>query len=285
MHKEISTLKRNARYPPGHFYSTIISVDEVRERQDEIWKNEMYDGIIGLDLNTDEQRLLVSNFNKYYTELPFTENVTEGNRYYLKNPFYTYTDAIMLYSMMRHLQPKKIIEIGSGFSSAVMLDTNEKFFDNRIELTFIEPYPQRLKGLLKNVDKNSTVIKEKKVQDIDLELFDSLHAGDFLFIDSSHVIKTGSDVHFILFEILPRLNNGVYIHFHDIFYPFEYPRDWVFMGRNWNEDYFLKAFLMHNNQYKIILFSDYLHKHHRDAFAQMPLCYKNTGGNLWMMKK
>lgn len=284
MHKEISLLKKNARYPPGHFYSTIISVDEVREREDEIWKNEMHDGIKGLNLNTIDQISLVSNFEKFYAELPFTDQNTGSNRYYYKNPFYSYTDAIVLHAMMRHFRPNRIIEIGSGFSSAVMLDTNEIFFDNSIELTFIEPYPGRLNKLLKDNDKASTIIHEKKVQDIDLEQFDILEEGDFLFIDSSHVIKTGSDVHYILFEILPRLRRGVFIHFHDIFYPFEYPRDWVYMGRNWNEDYFLKAFLMYNNQFDIVLFSDYLHKHHKEVFQDMPLCYENTGGNLWIMK-
>src|SRR5690606_22964232 len=115
--------------------------------------------------------------------------------------------------------------------------------------------------------------------------FDRLEADDILFIDSTHVAKTGSDVNYILFEILPRLKSGVLIHFHDVFYPFEYPRDWVFAGRNWNEDYLLRAFLMYNPAFEIILFSHYLHKHHPDAFAAIPLCYNNRGGNLWIVKK
>src|SRR5205814_62343 len=118
-----------------------------------------------------------------------------------------------------------------------------------------------------------------------LETFEKLNSGDILFVDSTHVVKTGNDVNYILFEIIPRLKSGVLIHFHDIFYPFEYPKDWVFMGRNWNEDYFLKAFLMYNNEFEIILFSDYLHKHHKEIFKEMPLCYKNSGGNLWIRKK
>ncbi len=92
-------------------------------------------------------------------------------------------------------------------------------------------------------------------------------------------------MNYILFEILPRLKSGVLIHFHDIFYPFEYPRDWVFMGRNWNENYFLKAFLMYNNQFEIKLFSHYLHQHHSTVFKEMPLVYRNGGGNLWIEKE
>src|SRR5690606_8620162 len=115
---------------------------------------------------------------------------------------------------------------------------------------------------------------------VPLAVFEELNAGDMLFIDSTHVAKTGSDVNYILFEILPRLKSGVLIHFHDIFYPFEYPRDWVFNGRNWNEVYFLKAFLMYNTTFEIKLFSHYLHKHHPNVFEAMPLCYRNHGGNL-----
>jgi predicted O-methyltransferase YrrM len=285
LHQERMSFKKNSCFPPGHFYSTIISVEEIKHRQDKIWFNEKFDGIQGINLHADKQVDLVREFEKYYSEIPFTEFKNEKNRYYFENGFYSYTDAIFLHSMIRHFCPKQIIEIGSGFSSSVMLDTNELFFKNSINLTFIEPYSDRLKSLLKASDNIATTLIEKKVQDVSLETFEKLNNGDFLFIDSSHVVKTGSDVHYILFEILPRLKSGVLIHFHDIFYPFEYPKDWVFMGRNWNEDYFLKAFLMYNNEFEIKLFSDYLHKHYQDAFKNMPLCYKNSGGNLWMLKK
>ncbi|GAL83632.1 hypothetical protein MYP_859 [Sporocytophaga myxococcoides] len=277
--------KRNSCFPPGHFYSTIVSVDDVKNRQNKIWSNEDIDGINGVDLNVDEQIKLVKQFEKYYGEIPFTENKNNNNRYYFENEYYSYTDAIFLYSMIRHFTPKQIIEIGSGFSSSIMLDTNEQFFNNSINLTFIEPYTDRLKSLLKGNDNKTTTVIEKNVQEVNIETFEKLNHGDFLFIDSTHVVKTGSDVNYIFFEILPKLKSGVLIHFHDIFYPFEYPKDWVFMGKNWNEDYFLRAFLMYNNEFEIRLFSHYLHKHRKEVFNNMPLCYKNTGGNLWLMKK
>lgn len=166
----------------------------------------------------------------------------------------------------------------------VMLDTNELFFKNNIFLTFIDPNPDRLNELIRPDDRLSTEIYESNVQDIPAEIFEELKSNDVLFIDGSHIVKTGSDVNYILFEILPRLNKGVLVHFHDIFFPFEYPKDWVFEGRNWNECYFIKAFLMYNPQFKIVLFSDYLHKYHSGIFKGMPLCYKNHGGNLWIEK-
>lgn len=277
--------KKNACFPAGHYYSTIVSVDDIKERAGEIWAKEGVDGITGIELHTESQTALVKCFAEYYNDMPFGREKKDGLRYYFENRFYSYTDAIFLYAMIRHYRPKQIIEAGSGYSSSVMLDTNELFFGNRISLMFIEPYPDRLNRLLKEKDLASTTLIQRNIQQVPLSVFETLEAGDILFVDSTHVAKTGSDVNYIFFEILPRLNNGVLIHFHDIFYPFEYPRRWVYMGRNWNEAYFLRAFLTDNPKYEIKLFSDYLHKHHPTTFEDIPLCYQNHGGNLWLEKK
>lgn len=275
----------NSFHPNGHFYSPIISIEDIKKRESEIWKNVDVDGISGLNLKTEEQQKLVKQFNHYYNEIPFKKERQNNLRYYFENDFYSYTDGTILYSFIRHFKPKRIIEIGSGFSSAVMLDTNELFFNNEIDLTFIDPYAERLISILTPEDKERVKLIETDVQLIPLNIFQELESGDILFVDSTHVAKTGSDVNYILFEILPVLKSGVLIHFHDIFYPFEYPREWVFKGFNWNEDYILKAFLMYNENFEIKLFSDYLHKHYKEIFASLPLTYLNTGGNLWIEKK
>ncbi len=275
----------NSNVPNGHYYSAVFSIEDIKKRQSEIWKNIDKDGVNGIELNTLEQKKLVQEFIQYYSQLPFKSEKSIGIRYQFENGYYSYTDGIVLYSMIRYFQPKQIVEIGSGFSSAVMLDTNEIFFDNQINLTFIDPYAERLFSLMTEEDKKRIKVIEKDVQVIPLSVFENLQAGDILFIDSTHVSKTGSDVNYILFEILPILKSGVLIHFHDVFYPFEYPKDWVFRGINWNEDYILRAFLMYNNKFKVVLFSEYLHKHHKDVFCDLPLCYKNEGGNLWLEKK
>jgi predicted O-methyltransferase YrrM len=286
LYQENLDLKRNSCFLPGHYYSPIISIDNIKEREDNIWNNSKTDDIAGINLNTQKQiDLIKDNLSKFYNEMLFKSNKQKNVRYYFENDFYSYTDGIILHSMIRHFKPQRIIEIGSGFSSAVMLDTNEFYFNNEINLTFIEPYPDRLKSLMSEEDKKHNIIIEKDSQLVELEYFDKLEAGDILFIDSTHVSKTGSDVNYILFEILPSLKKGVLIHFHDIFYPFEYPKEWVFQGRNWNEDYILRAFLLYNNKFEILLFSDYIHKHHKEAFIDMPLTYKNSGGNLWLVKK
>lgn len=126
--------------------------------------------------------------------------------------------------MIRAKKPRRINEIGSGYSSAVTLDTNELYFSNQIHCTFIEPYPERLLNLLSAEDIARNVLVTTRLQDVEIETFPELARGDFLFIDSTHVSKLGSDVNRIFFEIMPKLNEGVFIHFHDIFYPFEYPK-------------------------------------------------------------
>jgi hypothetical protein len=187
--------------------------------------------------------------------------------------------------MIRHAQPKAIIEIGSGYSSCVTLDTNELFFNNNISCTFIEPYPQVLEALIKEDDKDKIEIISRKLQDVEVDKFASLSSGDILFVDSTHVSKVDSDVNYIFFEILPSLTNGVYIHFHDIFYPFEYPKEWIYEGRAWNENYILRAFLQYNRAFKVIFCNTFLEHFYEEKFmSEMPLCMKNKGGSIWLKK-
>src|SRR5579863_7388758 len=144
LYKENLQFRSNSYYPAGHFYSPIISVDDIKQREVSIWRNHNADDIIGIDLQTANQLKLITSFEKYYNEMPFGDDKLNGLRYNFNNIYYSYTDAIVLYAMIRHFKPQQIIEIGSGFSSAVMLDTNELFFENSIKLTFIEPHPERL---------------------------------------------------------------------------------------------------------------------------------------------
>jgi len=217
--------------------------------------------------------------------LPFCDKKTDGLRYYYKNDFYSYSDAIFLYCMIRHLKPKKYIEVGSGFSSGVTLDTNELFMENSIDCIFIEPYPERLESLLKENDRKKVVVHKRRLQDIPVEVFMELGENDILFIDSTHVAKFNSDVNFVFHEILPILNQGVHIHFHDIFYPFEYPRNWLLEGRAWNEQYILRAFLEYNKEFKIVMFNTYLVSMYEEKIkGRFPLLYKNTGGSIWLKK-
>jgi len=166
-----------------------------------------------------------------------------------------------------------------------MLDTNEIWGGNRLALTFVDPYPERLLSLMNEDDKSRHEIIMDSIQNVSLERFDALQAHDMLFIDSSHVAKVGSDVAHLLTNVLPRLHKGVLVHFHDIFWPFEYPEQWIREGRAWNECYVLRAFLQFNRMFRIRFFNSYLAIHHRARLEQiLPLAMKNTGGSLWIEK-
>ena len=175
--------------------------------------------------------------------------------------------------------------MGSGYSSCVILDTNELFFDNAISCTFIEPYPDLVDSLMEDRDLSRIELVRKKLQEVDSSRFTALSAGDILFIDSSHVSKIDSDVSYVFFKILPLLKSGVHIHFHDIIYPFEYPKEWVYQGIAWNEAYLLRAFLQYNSAFKIQFFNSFLSLFHREAFGDaIPLGMKNTGGSIWITR-
>jgi len=268
--------------PPGHFYSCIPSKEDIAQFKS---LNIKPSSIPAVNLNTDQQFMLLDNFKELYKTIPFSDYKQDNFRFFYKNPAYSYMDSILLHCFIRYLQPKHIIEVGSGYSSCVILDTNEFFFKDSINCTFIEPYPQLLYSLIKPNDSSKIEVIDKCLQNIDIPVFDKLKRGDILFIDSTHVSKVGSDVNKLIFEILPRLNEGVFIHFHDIFYPFEYPLKWIEEGRAWNENYLLRAFLQYNNNFKVRLFSNQIVSLHYSWLSEnMPDCLKNPGGSIWLEK-
>ena len=165
-----------------------------------------------------------------------------------------------------------------------MLDINDVLMGG-LDLTFIDPYTEKLKKNLKIDDNNNVTIFELPVQDINLKEFQKLNEGDILFLDTSHICKTASDLNYDLFEILPSLNKGVIIHIHDIFFPFEYPKEWVLQQKAYNEIYLIRAFLMYNNSFEIIIFPNYLMNKKEQWFKEnMPICLKNKGGSIWLKK-
>jgi hypothetical protein len=272
-------------YPPGHYHSPIPDLVEVRARAQALFDRDRRT-LPGIDLRESGQLELLRALIPFYDEQPWSDDPAPPLRYYFLNPFYSYADALFLYGMIRHLRPASIVEIGSGYSSCVTLDTNELCFGNAIACTFIEPNPEVLRSLLRPGDETRVRLVASPLQDVDLEEFRRLRANDILFVDSTHVSRIGSDVHTILFEILPALRPGVFIHFHDIFHPFEYPEPWVLEGRQWHEAYLLRAFLQFNESFEIVLFNTFLWQFHRDVLArEMPLCLKNPGGSLWLRRK
>lgn len=283
---ELQALRQACGFvPPGHYYSPIPSLDEVRRDEARIF-GQVPRQIEGIDLREPAQLALLEQLALHYADMPFQEQPAPGLRYHFDNPSYAYSDGIVLHCMLRQLRPRRLIEIGSGFSSCVTLDTNERFLGGALQATFIEPYPALLMSLLRHDDHARVTIHPRRLQDVDLEVFGQLQAGDILFIDSTHVSRVGSDVNCLFFDILPALSPGVVIHFHDIFHPFEYPKEWIYFGRAWNELYLLRAFLQYNSAFEVMLMNTFMAHFHRDFFVEhMPLCLKNTGGSIWLRKR
>jgi len=270
-------------FPPEHYYSPVICKEEVKENEEWIWKGVVIPSVDGVSLHLKEQEDLLENFKKYVSEFDFPEQSTNPIVFRLDNPFFSYHDAFILSSFIRHFSPRQIIEIGSGFSSALMMEVNERFFKDSINLHFIEPFPEeRLDAFVKN--RTSVKTYKEKIQQIDLSLLKQLKSNDILFVDSSHVSKTGSDLNFILFNILPILEPGVILHFHDVFYPFEYPKEWVYLGRSWNEAYILRAFLTNNENCQILYFNDAMTSLFPDKTKEISILSKSRGSSLWIQK-
>lgn len=270
--------------PNGHFYSPIAPKSEIARDESRIFQARAE--LHSVDLNLEKQREMLDAIKAHYADLPWDGLSKPGLRYFYDNPAYSYSDAIFLNGIMRQAKPQRFVEVGSGYSSCMALDTNELYFGNSIQFTFIEPYPELLHSLLKDSDRDRVDILPSRVQDVDRAVFEQLQADDILFVDSTHVSRVGSDVNHLFFEVLPTLASGVYIHFHDIFYPFEYPKGWIQEGRAWNEIYMLRAFLMNNHDYEIVMFNTCLQTLYEEAFREhMPLCLKNPGGSIWLRKK
>ncbi len=270
LEKELNTWQKGP-YPPGHFYSPIFIPENIENNLTINFLN-VNTEILGINLNNEKQKKLLFDLKKYYECPNFPNKRIKNFTYWHENQYFGYSDSITLSCMMQHFKPKRIIEVGSGFSSAVMMDVNKIAFDSNLDITFIEPFPEeRLYNIF--AKNNDYKLIKDFVQNIPLELFKQLQVNDILFIDSSHVGKFGSDVLHLLFNILPILNKGVIIHFHDVFYPFEYPYTWLKQGRFWNESYFLRAFLMYNPNFEILFYSSYLEKKYSEWYLEnMPKC-------------
>jgi hypothetical protein len=269
--------------PPGNYSSPIPALNEVRAREHEIFA--CPETLPGIDLRVPEQLALANELAPFAEDQPFGDEARDGLRYRFDNRYFRWPDALVLHCILRWARPRRLIEIGSGFSSAAILDTNDRFLDGTMSCTFVEPYPSRLKQLLQHGDAGRHQVIDQPVQSVDLDLFDALGPNDILFVDSSHVAKIGSDVNRIVFDVLPRLREGVLVHFHDIGWPFEYPREWIYEGRAWNEAYLLRAFLDYNDAFEIMFFNHYLSLFHEaEVAARMPLWAREAGGSLWIRR-
>jgi methyltransferase family protein len=234
---------------PNHYYWPVPDFRELESRK---WPAD--EEPVGVDLALDRQMdFLKTVVPQYRSEWASDSAPFFSVNYNYSNGFFETVDAEIAYCLVRHYKPRRIVEVGGGYSSRVMaaaLDLNFKLDGVRGELITIDPYPDRFP---KKALSDRVHLITGTVQDVDLDVFLSLRSGDFLFLDSSHVVGIGSDVVREYLEIVPRVAGGVLIHAHDIFIPADYPREAVLHNLAfWSEQYLLQALLMFNPRFEVL---------------------------------
>lgn len=273
-----------------HFYSPVPDIPDLENRN--IWSRKSE--LAGIDFQPEKQLEFLRQLGQEYgNECNWPLHATgKETEFYLKNNSFSYGCAAALHTVIRHFKPRHFIEIGSGHSSKVISEALEKNRQDNLsytsEYTIIDPYPGEMVSKLSAVSR----LVQEKVECVDLKVFESLGKSDILFVDSSHTVKTGGDVNFIILEVLPRLKPGVLVHFHDINLPYEYPRVYFTNPQFrvfWTEAYLLQAFLAFNSKFEILLAMNYLQADHMNQFCEAFKPFKlednwANSGSFWIRR-
>lgn len=253
-----------------HFYSPVPSRKDLAVLR---WSARKIP--VGIDFREASQidllRDLSRRYGKEYSAFRARpDGVHSEGVYHYRNDTFGPVDAEILYSIVRWKRPHRIVEIGSGFSSLLIaeaLTRNKKDNGWATQYKIIDPYPPTF---LSRIAAGVAQSIRRPVQQVSLNVFRALERHDILFIDSSHVVKAGSDAQHLFLRVLPSLRKGVLVHVHDIFFPYDYPREWVEQFRRyWNEQYVLQTFLTHNRADRVIWASRYMHVRHPKLVANI----------------
>lgn len=271
-----------------HFHSPvpdtrILSAEPTRSR---LWPERAPEQP-GLDWRGEEQIALVRDELAAQQPMTFPEQPTDDpTEFFSSNPAFAPHDAWALQAMLRQLRPRRMIEIGSGWTSLLAARVNREHLDAEMRLTCVDPFPQ---DFMASGVEGVTELIQQPIEEMPPDFFGELEAGDVLFIDSTHTVKTGSDVVYLFGEIVPRLKPGVVVHIHDIFLPGEYPQQWALSGWAWNEQYLVQAFLAFNPEFEVVLSLGWLaHRHPEIVETAVPgfeRFYPGRGGSLWIRRR
>lgn len=262
--------------------SYLSPIPVVSSLDDAVWETPSQ--MPGIELNDDQQlQLLCDVFPRFRPEYEaFRRDPSDDPReFYFDNPYFSGTDALVLYCMVRHLRPARILEVGSGFSTLLSAKAVVRNGSGRLQCIEPNPSPILVQGFA-----GLERLHASKVEDMGLAPFLELTADDILFIDSSHVSRIASDVNFLFLEVLPRLRPGVVVHVHDVYLPFEYNREFIKeLHLFWNEQYVLQAFLAFNSAFEVVFANNYMAYRHGDAMvATFPSSPWWGGGSFWMRR-
>jgi hypothetical protein len=212
----------------------------------------------------------------------------EPGVFFLRNSRFESVDAELLYAMIRTTRPNNVLELGSGYSTLLINMAARRNISDGMSTqhTVYDPYP--CEHILGSSLPEPTVLETVSATDVPLEAFERLGEGDVLFVDTTHTVKLGSDVNFIILEVLPRLQPGVMIHFHDVFLPWEYPREWFErMHYYWTEQYLLHAFLAFNSAFTILVPASAVAREYPRRLGQVIPTFQ-TGvmpGSIWLVNR
>lgn len=262
-----------------HYYEPIPRCDRLPPRA---WQR---DPMVGVDLNVEGQLALLNtlNYGEELLAIPL-EHSANGVRFHYRNTLFGPGDAEAYYSIIRRFRPRRILEIGGGYSTLIARLAVAKNARD-VEHICVEPYEQ---PWLENIGLSQVI--RSRVEDLPLDLFAGLRRDDILFIDSSHVLRSGGDVWFEYLHILPLLRPGVLVHAHDIFLPYPYPESWLTVHRRyWTEQYLLQAVLQSNPSLEIVLAMHFLSKDHPQELARAFPVYAMHGGcnpgSFWVQRR
>jgi predicted O-methyltransferase YrrM len=267
----------------GHPSSPIVDPESVRAHVAQARTLRSSD-IAGIDFPLDEMAEFWLAHREFIAATPFTEEPDGIHRYCYRGGPYNHGDAVMLRALIGAHRPRRVIEIGSGYTTACMLDSAEEIGLDDLVISSIDIDHRRLKSLLRPGDERRLEIFEQPAQTVPRAAFAQLERHDILFIDSSHALKTGSDVQYLLFDVVPLLRPGVLVHFHDCRFPFEYSDRQIFeKNYSWNEAYAVRALLMWSNRLRVIFYSSLFALERRHVPASIfPVFLTNPGSSIWL---
>jgi len=210
----------------------------------------------------------------------------EPGVFFLNNHAFESVDAELLYGMIRALRPRRVVELGSGYSTLVIDMAAKRNADEGVPTQHVsyDPYPRQ--HVLGSTASGPT-LEQISATDLPLSTFTDLDVGDVLFVDTTHTVKLASDVNFIVLDVLPRLRPGVVVHFHDIFLPWEYPKVWFSdMGYFWNEQYLLQAFLAFNAGFQIVIPAQAVAREHPKRLQHVIPSFATgaSPASMWIMR-
>jgi predicted O-methyltransferase YrrM len=278
--------RRDWRLSPNNYYSALPDLDRL---DDAVWERES--AMLGVPFDHEAQiAFAAGHLARFAAELEAPHTTLDPLELHLDNAHFESVDAEIAYAMVRHLEPRRVVELGSGFSTQVLARAARRNAEEGApcELYAYNPYPsERMRAVLDRGIPGLTEHVEIEAQALPLRTFTALEAGDVLFIDTSHTVKLGGEVVHLFLEVLPRLAPGVVVHVHDIALPYEYDRRFVVdLQMPWAEQYLLQALLCGSPEWDVLFGAQAVARKHPDRLrALVPsLRERHYPSSLWMRR-